>query len=288
MQNVEALPTSERQSSFLARLAQKIGNRVLAHSIEHDTAIDLFQSKIAKDFTDDTFDMHDYDDEVHAISLSIAKTLNNTEAIGTSNWNDYFRLLNHYTFLEQRLFAPLMFSDHRHYRQREELINGSYGMYASLLEIAMNMYDKSNHSSQQKKELTGVITELTALSVTSRLEKPSELALLSSTHDDHMKKHDIDYLYIPKREPMHLAIQVKTATPTLPIHFPHSTKNTPFYVYAKDFDNLPTPESHFPTSKRIIEEVMGTISDDDRTILDNTYTKFMTMIHDAARSANSR
>lgn len=274
MTHVELTSSHNRRSERYLKRAEKKGNFLLADTLRFDTEIEDLQHAIATVYDEEGFDFAPFDAKIAELEANIEISLKNVDAIWMAGWNDYFRLVNHQHFARQRVLAPFIFSDHRRYKERQELVDGAYGINASILNTAVNLYDDNYHSPEQQSELLGVINEETDKALKNRAGVPSKLALSSSTIDDHFYKSDVDFWELNKRDVSLTRFQVKSSYPSLTTYLKNMASSV-VYVYAKDFDNMPTPDTTFPTSRRIIAEVQGTISDEDKYLLDTTHRKYM-------------
>ena len=255
--------------------ADKNGKLLLADSIRFNRRIETLQHAVADTHGSESIQFKQLDEQIDQLVTDMDETLTDKDAVIIAGWNHYFRLLADQQFIRQRILATFAFSDYKNYELRQELVDGVYGLDAEIIEIALHLYDSSEQSFNQQSELRGVIQERTAEAMINRSQKPSQLALPSSVTDDLLNNSDIDLLRIRKRETSHTRLQVKSSYPPDANTYMKHLSSPVLYIYADDFNNAPKLNTTFPSSRLIIEEIQGTISDEDSLQLDKAQEKLM-------------
>ncbi len=220
------------------------------------------------------------------IDRSIARTgralsnLFDTIRTPPESWNDYFRLLSHGTFLEQRIKAPALFNDSQEWRGRKALTNGIYGMNAHIIKVALAFHDAPNTSDIERMELRGAIQEQTASALLNYRQTPSDIALPARLRDDLWHETDIDYWRIPGRAAAErIGIQVKSSVPP---DAPLITRSGSVIVSAKDFGNSHTYDNMSLMTARLIAADLsdGGLEPILKQYLEDQQSAFVTLLND--------
>lgn len=261
------------------RFAERIDRRpgtLLTATVRFDYHVEQLQKQIAQQgITDATYERMDW------IAYNMRQSIEQTYQPGSIAYIDTFRLVGHLESLEQRIKAPYAFSDKSHYDLRQHLIEGQYGINARIIEAALHLYDSEPEDSAQQSHLRGIINEQTVITLINRSQSPSHLALPSSATDDYIYKSDVDYWRYTKHDGgQKINLQVKSSTP--PLLKPRIVDDVA-YIYASDFDNRPTVNTSLPTSRRIVQEIHGTISDHDQTLLGASHKRLLHRLDESSR-----
>jgi hypothetical protein len=177
----------------------------------------------------------DFTDEIATLTEYAQRTIAESDQADEGLWTDYYRLISQTLFLEQRLKAPLVLEKPRNWKEREQLVNGTYGMSAHMIREAIDEYD--NMSPHADKELLrGAIQEQTFIALFNREQRRNRLAVPSATYDDLCNRIDADVwsLRDKQTEPFYLPVQVKSSRHHSEKHV--SPKNG-ITIYAEEFDN---------------------------------------------------
>ena len=254
------------------------GNDLLFRAVQHG---DIVAECIFR--TDDSIQKLINDPTRHdesSVSDFIAKTNESYEIASydhTGNLVDYYQLITKQWLLEDIVAARLSFGTDAGHEIRRQVVDGFYGLIGELLESALG--DLSEHlgvgHETEKAELTGVINELTALALLNRRQIPEVVALPSFFVAERYNSSDIDLLIYQKddngiRVFRQYPIQVKSSPRE---RTADEVPESVVLISAKDMDNLFENNVSFPTARRILEELNGTISDEDLAKLNQTCSK---------------
>lgn len=177
----------------------------------------------------------DFTEEVAMLTEYAQKTIFESDQADEGLWTDYYRLIGQTVFLEQRLKAPLVFEKPMYWKEREQLVNGTYGMSAHMIRNAIDEYDSmSPHA--DKELLRGAIQEQTFIALFNREQRRNRLAVPSATYDDLCNRIDADVWSLRDRqtEPFYMPVQVKSSRRYNERNV--SPKNG-ITIYAEEFDN---------------------------------------------------
>lgn len=264
---------SDRFDRFLLQ-AETSGKVLQADTLRHDLEIETIQKSIAKMYATGNNEASVIEKRIVDLAGKIHDSLTNAEANQTFGWVEYFRLTSRLHFLRQHIMAPFAFSDYRNYEERRQIVDGAYGLNAQTIESALDLYDLTTHSLKEQQELRGVINEETVNALINYQELPSEFSELSNTSDDHFYKRDINLWLMQKRTMSLVHLQVKSSHLALSNHI-QSEDRPVICVHAGEFDNV----GPLLTSRRIVDDANGTISNENKAKLDATRHKFMTSLY---------
>lgn len=187
--------------------------------------------------------------------LRIASELTDYET--TRDPLEYFHLKTKLALIEQIVFAQHTFSKKELYGDRRKLVDGTYGSISEVLEEALDRFDATpDEAVEEKAQLTGAITEITALAFLDHPEKPERLAVPSDVTSDLYYATDLELFTLPKtRETGRVYhTQVKTGR-SRRVRMPFGG----ILIRAADMSNAPDSQGvMFPSSRSIVSDVNAT------------------------------
>lgn len=198
-------------------------------------------------------DRAEVNDDIAQTAQTLTRLFDTIEATPIKSWNDYFRLLSHSTFLEQRVKIPTAFRTQQEWQERKELTNGIYGMNAAIIELALTLHDDPNTSKTERMQLRGALHEQTVSALLNYSQTPSAIALPASLRDDLKHETDIDYWRIQSKVATYAGLQVRSH---MPADSPLVTESGSVIVTADDFGNAFHADNlSLLTSRLIIADV---------------------------------
>lgn len=223
----------------------------------------------------------EFHEEIATLTAYAQTTIAESDRTSEGLWTDYYRLISQTAFLEQRLKVPFAFEKPTYWKERERLVNGTYGMSAHMIHEAMSEYDDISTRTIHENQLRGVIQEQTFIALFNREQQRNRLAIPSATYDDLHKKIDVDVWSLPDRhtKPLCLPVQVKS--------WQHNNEKcvTPkngIAIYADEFNNT----RNLAVSRLIADEYSYMIGEGEPLTpqqiqqLDNAHARlFATMEH---------
>lgn len=263
--------TEEGRGLFEERYGS--GDIVATSQIRVDTTLNRLRRHIAKG--ESTVDLDGISDAAEAY---LAEAIDAVPFDQAPSLTEYFALKTKHAMIRQIVFADTVFKSKDDYAERRELVNGLYGTVSGVLSEAMDLFDSSRPKSHgEKKELTGVINELTALALLNRRQTPEHLAVPSDITSDLYHATDLEYYTFPKgsRTSKRYHVQVKSRLGS------HSKIRTPLgglVISAHHMRNKSHGDVSFPTARAIIQENNGTISEDEETHLTYAIGSFETYL----------
>jgi hypothetical protein len=210
MLNYEAIPLLNPTTRYVFEVAAQDENTILQTSILIDAQIEKAQRDA---FYEKPAQVPDFTDEIISMTKQAHEAIDHTDRTGEGTWTDYYRLVSQTAFLEQRLKAPFAFDQRGHWKERAQLVNGLYGVSASIINDALLEHDAETATPGDKEQLRGVIQEQTFLALFNKEEQRKHIAVPSATCADLYYKTDADVWILPDRqsEPYFLPIQVKSS-----------------------------------------------------------------------------
>lgn len=193
-----------------------------------DEQIDELQERYANQD-----DRSEIDNDIARTSQALNRLFDTLSATHINSWNDYFRLLSHCAFIEQRVKIPAAFSTQQEWQERKSLTNGVYGINAAIIETALSLHDNIKNESE-RMQLRGAIHEQTVSALLNYTQTPSAVALPAKMIDDLKHETDIDYWRIQQKVATHVGLQVRSH---MPLGSSLITKSGSIIVTAKDFGN---------------------------------------------------
>ncbi|MDB5186683.1 MAG: hypothetical protein JWM07_155 [Candidatus Saccharibacteria bacterium] len=210
MLNYEAVPLLDPTARYVFEAASQNKNTILQASVLMDAQITDAQMRAHYDPNTDIPDFHD---EIAHLTHFAQQSIEEADQTGQGTWTDYYRLVSQTAFLEQRMKAPFVFAERRFWRERDNLVNGIYGISAQIIDDALREYDSESATPSDKEQLRGVIQEQTFLTLFNKAQQQKNLAVPSATCSDLYHKIDAEAWIFPDRQtdPMYIPVQIKSS-----------------------------------------------------------------------------
>lgn len=154
-----------------------------------------------------------FTDEITDLTSQAHYALAESDRRGRESWTDYYRLIGQTAFLEQRLKAPLVFEKPTYWKERQQLVNGIYGVSAHLIRETLDEFDHAHAHPDEQVQLWGVLQEQTFPALFNRPEQRNRIALPSATLADLHRKIDVEVwtMHDKQAEPFYLPVQIKSS-----------------------------------------------------------------------------
>jgi hypothetical protein len=254
MLNPEAIPLLNPTARYAFELASTQDNTILQVSLLIDGQIVDAQRK-ARDSGYE--ELPDFTNELSSLTDQAYDALAHVDKRGEGTWVDYYRLVSQTAFLEQRLKVPLAFEQHRYWKEREELVNGMYGVSAHIIHEALCEHDSPTATLKNKKQLRGVIQEQTFIALFNKDQQRNHIALPSAAYEDLYHKIDAEVWVLQDKqsEAYYLPVQIKSIAQS---HEQHVTPYGGITIIANEFSN-----QYLGISRLIAQEYNHMIGSDE-------------------------
>lgn len=255
----------EGRSLFEKKYAE--GDKIVTAQLRVDTTLRKIRNNAS----------HEDLDKLEAIASDhLQEALTQTSTETKVDILDFFHLRIKLALIKQIIFAHAAFSSKDNFKERSELIDGTYGLVGEVLEEALMAYDNALFA--ERPFLTGIINELTALALLNRHQSSEHLAVPSDVTADLYNATDIEYLTLTQEQEKASLyhIQVKTRDHSLKdIRMPSNG----ILITASTMLNAVSHIGYFKTSRAIVAELNGTDTLAQTTHLTQAAQVFDTHMH---------
>lgn len=249
MLNFEASPPIEPTVRHITEVASKSKDKIVRAGLKIDSQVLAAQTRARRIGYSS---IPTFDDEIRSLTQQAHHAIAEADQSRQGTWRDYYRLVNQTAFLEHRLKAPLAFEQRTWWKEREQLVNGLYGVSAHIIDEALTEYDLDSTTPIHKEDLCGVIQEQTFIALFNREQLKKRIAMPSATYDDLYSKIDAEIWILPDRqnEPYYLPVQIKSS---MRVAEEAITPIGGITIFAHEFDNSRNHEtSHDLEISRLI------------------------------------
>lgn len=270
MPRLYSAPRSSNPDRRVFDNARTHGNEILAHTIQLDQFAQRLQRQGEREPA-----LPDFSELIDQAKERTQKVLATHEFDATATWTDFYRLLGYQELLDEIIYAPLVFNHpnrQRHKAECKQLVNGVFGINATIIESALEQYDHPYATPEEREHLKGVINEHTAAALLNMEQRSDSITLPTSPGADIRAKTDLVRHSVQTGAYEALPIQVKS-------HPPGDRRNmTPeggILVTANEMGN--SERSNFMTARAIVAEVTGAtdLPDEERT----RYAEHLRLFH---------
>ena len=246
MLNFEAPMPIEPTVRHITEVASKNRNSIVRAGLRIDSQVLAAQARARRI---GYAEIPTFDDEIQSLTQQAHQAIAEADQSRQGTWRDYYHLVGQAAFLEHRFKAPLVFEQRRWWKEREQLVNGIYGVSAHIIDETLTEFDSDLTTPVHAEDLRGVIHEQTFIALFNRDQLKKRIAIPAATYDDLYHKVDADIWILHDRqtEPYYLPVQIKSST------YAAEEDTTPIggiTIFAQEFDNA----SDFEVSRLIALE----------------------------------